>query len=230
VYGEDCNVLIEQFGLIPTFNRAVTKHTEAFQSNEIEEDEDNIFSGPVTRDVELPREQNQEPVEALSLTPPEPSVRLSNDPREKRKLAEQSPTEAQDASTQAKDAEVSVASAAVAPIVAEATQEAVTSVNAEPKVDVDASSPETISEPQVNLELASEEAESTSPEKADASAETHDQSNDSSENSAENHSDTEESDVEKAAQKSKSDADKSSRPRRPRGRPPKKASQNTDQA
>ncbi len=230
VYGEDCNVLIEQFGLIPTFNRAVTKHTEAFQSNEIEEDEDDIFTGPVTRDVELPREQNQEPVEALSLTPPEPSVRLSNDPREKRKLAEQSPTEAQDASTQAKDAEVSVASAAVAPIVAEATQEAVTSVNAEPKVDVDASSPETISEPQVNLELASEEAESTSPEKADVSAEMHDQSNNSSENSAENHSDTEESDDEKAAQKSKSDADKPARPRRPRGRPPKKASQNTDQA
>ncbi len=30
VYGEDCSVLIEQFGLIPTFNRALQKFTEEY--------------------------------------------------------------------------------------------------------------------------------------------------------------------------------------------------------
>ncbi len=32
VYGEDCSVLIEQFGLIPTFNRALQKFTEEYAS------------------------------------------------------------------------------------------------------------------------------------------------------------------------------------------------------
>lgn len=32
VYGEDCTVLIEQFGLVPTFNRALLKFTEQYIS------------------------------------------------------------------------------------------------------------------------------------------------------------------------------------------------------
>ncbi len=33
VYGEDCSVLIEQFGLIPTFNRALQKFTDEYAAS-----------------------------------------------------------------------------------------------------------------------------------------------------------------------------------------------------
>nr|WP_298893396.1 Rne/Rng family ribonuclease [uncultured Acinetobacter sp.] len=214
VYGEDCNVLIEQFGLIPTFNRAVAKYTEAFQSNEIEEDEDDVFTGPVTRDVELPREQNQEPVEALSLTPPEPTVRLSNDPRQKRKLAQQNADAPQPETTQADDVQV-IASGTVATIVADATQEAVES-DVEQKADVEPTTavPTTAATQQADLELTTEE--DTSSENDD----TPESDDDASE-------DDEKSD---RPSKTKGEDDKAARTRRPRGRPPKKASQDIDQA
>lgn len=32
VYGEDCSVLIEQFGLLPTFNRALQKFTQEYNA------------------------------------------------------------------------------------------------------------------------------------------------------------------------------------------------------
>ncbi len=214
VYGEDCNVLIEQFGLIPTFNRAVAKHTEAFQSSEIEEDEDDVFTGPVTRDVELPREQNQEPVEALSLTPPEPTVRLSNDPRQKRKLAQQNADAPQPETTQADDVQV-IASGTVATIVADATQEAVES-DVEQKADVEPTTaePSAVATQQADLELTTEE--DTSSENDD----TPESDDDASE-------DDEKSD---RPSKTKGEDDKAARTRRPRGRPPKKASQDIDQA
>ncbi|WP_374294962.1 Rne/Rng family ribonuclease [Acinetobacter sp.] len=220
VYGEDYNVLIEQFGLIPTFNRAVAKHTEAFQSSEIEEDEDDVFTGPVTRDVELPREQNQEPVEALSLTPPEPTVRLSNDPRQKRKLAQQNADAPQPETTQADDVQV-IASGTVATIVADATQEAVES-DVEQKADVEppTSVSTTAATQQADLELTTEE--DTSSENDDSP-----ESDDTSESNDDNSDDDEKSD---RPSKAKGKDDKLARPRRPRGRPPKKASQDADQA
>ncbi|MCJ8145710.1 Rne/Rng family ribonuclease [Acinetobacter sp. A3.8] len=214
VYGEDYNVLIEQFGLISTFNRAVAKYTEAFQSSEIEEDEDDVFTGPVTRDVELPREQNQEPVEALSLTPPEPTVRLSNDPRQKRKLAQQNAYAPRPETTQADDVQV-IANSTVATIVADATQEAVES-DVEQKDDVEPTTaePSAVATQQADLELTTEE---------DTSSE----NDDTSESDDDASEDDEKSD---RPSKAKGEDDKPARPRRPRGRPPKKASQDADQA
>ena len=37
VYGEDCTVLIEQFGLVPTFNRALQKFAEQYASTLVTE-------------------------------------------------------------------------------------------------------------------------------------------------------------------------------------------------
>lgn len=219
VYGEDCNVLIEQFGLIPTFNRAVTKHTEAFQSAVIAEDDEDVYTGPVTRDVELPRVQNQEPVEALSLTPPEPSVRLSNDPREKRKLAAQS-TESNSTSTQ-------------------------TVIDADATTDATASSTSVAVEPTVQEDLALAPAEQATasteaphdaiPEvEADTQAPAESEAEAATESALEHETPAEsESESEKKAtrtRKAKSDEDKPARPRRPRGRPPKKVSPTTDQS
>ena len=90
VYGEDCNVLIEQFGLIPTFNRAVKSYLEKIS---VELNQPKVQAEPlqpVTRDVVLPRTVNAESVESLPLTPPpQPASRVTNDPRERRRLAKQ---------------------------------------------------------------------------------------------------------------------------------------------
>lgn len=91
VYGEDCTVLIEQFGLIPTFNRALVKFTESYvaslnETPRVQAD----TKQPITRDVQVPVKANQDQVttEALSLVPPKSEqVRVANDPRERRRLA-----------------------------------------------------------------------------------------------------------------------------------------------
>lgn len=94
VYGEDCTVLIEQFGLVPTFNRALLKFTEQYVSSLAEQQPAQVEAEkkPVTRDVELPSKvtSEAEPVDVLPLIPPKaPQVRVANDPRERRRLAKQ---------------------------------------------------------------------------------------------------------------------------------------------
>lgn len=88
IYGDDCQVLIEQFGLITTFNRALDKFVEQYNQQHPQVTE----KKPVTRDVELPTSAptQAEPAPVLDLTPPaRPAPRLANDPRVRRELAKQ---------------------------------------------------------------------------------------------------------------------------------------------
>ncbi|TXJ09385.1 MAG: Rne/Rng family ribonuclease [Acinetobacter sp.] len=176
IYGDDCQVLIEQFGLIPTFNRALQKHLENFVVTSIEPDADDDaerFQQPVTRDVELTREINAEPVEMLALTPPQPTIRLANDPRERRRLAQQ------DHATQHTDA----VAAQPAEVAASVSEDSATFALTAPDHTVDATT------------TTAENVENT---------------------------DVEHTDVEAQHATLATTDDKPARPRRPRGRPPKK--------
>ena len=91
VYGEDCSVLIEQFGLIPTFNRALQKFTDEYATTlSVVNTETSVEKKPVTRDVAVTKaEPEAEPAPVLDLTPPTAvsEQRVANDPRERRRLA-----------------------------------------------------------------------------------------------------------------------------------------------
>ncbi|OTG80648.1 Rne/Rng family ribonuclease [Acinetobacter sp. ANC 4648] len=91
VYGEDCSVLIEQFGLIPTFNRALVKFTEEFAATlTVKPVAAEAEKKPVTRDAVVSKPAPEaEPAPVLDLTPPPPvsDNRVANDPRERRRLA-----------------------------------------------------------------------------------------------------------------------------------------------
>ena len=230
IYGEDCKFLIEQFGLVTTFNRALQKFAEQYASTLVVETAAEE-KRPVTRDVELPSQkptEEAEPAPVLPLTPPEASAsRVANDPRERRRLAKL-------AAEQAKEEHLASNIAPTAPVVesTETTQEvqetAIEAVVAQNTVG-DAA-PE-----QQALALANEEmpvvVEETAPveavESAQAAVETETavvteavEAVQTIENT-EPVASTEETDVEDEA--AKAEKEKSSRPRRPRGRPPKKS-------
>jgi ribonuclease E len=100
VYGEDCTILIEQFGLVTTFNRALQKFAEQYANTLVVETVAEE-KRPVTRDAELPTQKQTEEVEpapVLALTPPEaPATRVANDPRERRRLAKLAAEQAKEA-------------------------------------------------------------------------------------------------------------------------------------
>ena len=110
VYGEDCSVLIEQFGLIPTFNRALVKFTQQYAATlTVETVTEATEKKAVTRDVAITKAQHEvEPAPVLNLVPPQPvsDNRVANDPRERRRLAKQA---AEQAFEQAKMGQVVVA-------------------------------------------------------------------------------------------------------------------------
>lgn len=223
VYGEDCSVLIEQFGLMATFNRALDKFTQ--QYNETVVVAVTAEKKPVTRDVEVNKAQPEpEPAPVLDLTPPKPvsEKRVANDPRERRRLAklaaeqalaqakqaaqpEEKPTEpaaeAQAvAAQQAETIEVLRTDEPVKPLVADQPETAVTAAQTEPEAT---DQPENASVTAKAPVAAAEEEASAAENAAEAKAET----------------------VETEAEK----AEKSpARPRRPRGRPPKKANTATE--
>ncbi|ENX17228.1 hypothetical protein F895_01168 [Acinetobacter sp. CIP 64.2] len=223
VYGEDCTILIEQFGLITTFNRALQKFAEQYASTLAVETTVAEEKRPVTRDAELPSKkvtEEAEPAPVLALTPPEAaSIRVANDPRERRRLAKL-------AAEQAKEAHIA---STAAPAAAENTEpkEEVKKVEAVVAEETIAVAPE-----QQPLELANTDAapaevppvETVEPavvaevepvvEAATEAVET-DQAVEKAESVA-----TEADSEDEAA---KAEKEKSSRPRRPRGRPPKKA-------
>ena len=209
VYGEDCAVLIEQFGLIPTFNRALEKFTAEYAASlntstvavEVEKK-------PVTRDVEVAKATPEaEPAPVLDLTPPKPESekRVANDPRERRRLAKQA---AEQALAQAKQAQMEEA-----PVVAEPTAVAVVEKVAEVVEPVEAATEVTVTQA-VAEPIAAEEAtvETKAPAKAKAKAEPvqTELAVDFVEDRATEETAAEKEEKEKA------------RPRRPRGRPPKK--------
>ncbi|RKG29734.1 Rne/Rng family ribonuclease [Acinetobacter tianfuensis] len=222
VYGEDCSVLIEQFGLIPTFNRALQKFTEEFAATMTVQTEAPAEKKPVTRDAVITKAAPEaEPAPVLDLTPPkaETQNRVANDPRERRRLAKQALEQAKLSQTESAETAPADAPAAetvqeTAPVdapAAEIVQEAapVASAPAETAQEsaaeavIDAPAEETGSsvapaEPEpVQAELEVEAEQAKLPEQAE----------------------TAEADDDQA----KADKEKPARPRRPRGRPPKKA-------
>ena len=209
VYGEDCAVLIEQFGLIPTFNRALEKFTAEYAASlntstvavEVEKK-------PVTRDVEVAKATPEaEPAPVLDLTPPKPESekRVANDPRERRRLAKQAAEQALAQAKQAQAEEAPVAAKPTAVAVAENVAEVVEPVEAATEVTVT----EAVAEPVVAEDVT---VETKAPAKAKAKAEPvqTELAVDVIEDTATEETAAEKEEKEKA------------RPRRPRGRPPKK--------
>lgn len=227
VYGEDCTVLIEQFGLVPTFNRALQKFAEQYASTlVVEVTSETEEKKPVTRDAELPSHkpaEEAEPAPVLPLTPSQaPTPRVANDPRERRRLAKLAAEQAFEQVKQQHSAQEEVVTPAPVAEETVATAPAETQATAEPEqqplelnqstevaqpeaAPVEEKTTETVAEAPVAKELAPSKAtskakavpeETAAPTEAAADAETED---------------------------AKADKDKPSRPRRPRGRPPKKA-------
>lgn len=219
VYGEDCTVLIEQFGLVPTFNRALQNFAEQYASTLVTEvaaeAED---KKPVTRDAELPSNkpsQETEPAPVLPLTPPkEATPRVANDPRERRRLAKLA---AEQAFEQVKQQHS--ASEEAAPV-AETVEEAVVAPTAETQAPVESKQQPLELDQQVEVVANVEEtpakpvveAPVTKQPKAAAKAKA----------ATEQAVEPTEAPAESESEDSKADKDKPSRPRRPRGRPPKK--------
>jgi len=224
VYGEDCTILIEQFGLITTFNRALQKFVDQYVSTLTVETAVTEEKRPVTRDVELPTQKPTEEVEpapVLALTPSvDTQVRVANDPRERRRLAKLAAEQAKEAhiasnvsspaveNTESKE-EVKVSEEVVA-TQAEVTitapeqqplelQTAETVETATEVAAVEISEQQPVAENETTAVEATEEVTAKAPELADKKEQV---------------AVTEEGEVDK---------DKSARPRRPRGRPPKKA-------
>ncbi|USI85886.1 hypothetical protein LZ086_10845 [Acinetobacter johnsonii] len=227
VYGEDCSVLIEQFGLIPTFNRALQKFTEEYAatlSKTVTTTAVEAEKKPVTRDVEITKAQPEaEPVPVLDLTPPAPvsEQRVANDPRERRRLAKLAAEQAKQARETAPVAESSAPETAVvaeAPAAEEAAP-AATPQESEPALATESEAPVTVesSEVKSSADVATiEEVEVVvAPVQAKAPR---------ASKQAEKVEATETVAETAADESDKSDSDKPVRPRRPRGRPPKKAS------
>ncbi|ENW91397.1 Rne/Rng family ribonuclease [Acinetobacter dispersus] len=227
VYGEDCTILIDQFGLITTFNRALQKFAEQYANSLVVETTVEENKRPVTRDAELPSKkvvEEAEPAPVLALTPPEAAaIRVANDPRERRRLAKM-------AAEQAKEAHVA-SNAAPAPVESTESKEEVK--QAEDAVVAEAAV--TTAPEQQPLELASTDAVAeVAPVEAEAvepvvTAEVETVSETVAEVSepaqavekAEQATTSTEAELDDEA--AKAEKEKSSRPRRPRGRPPKKA-------
>lgn len=243
VYGEDCTVLIEQFGLVPTFNRALVKFTEQYANNQVPEakavQED---KKPVTRDAQLPSvktAEESEPAAVLPLTPPEATAnRVANDPRERRRLAklaaEQAHEQAKQAQTEPKaetmseeTTEIKTIDSAQAASIAPEVSETVEPTNHQ------AETQQTVSQEEAPTPVKTEQAKvNTEAEKATSKTQAKPVQVELNEVTAsEQTSETQVNDetTEKsAATETAADADKPSRPRRPRGRPPKKASTTTE--
>ena len=216
VYGEDCSVLIEQFGLLPTFNRALQKFADEYAANQATQTEVAVEKKPVTRDVQVAKAAPQaEPAPMLDLTPPKPASdnRVANDPRERRRLAKLAAEQAKQDHVKAVEAaapaetttEVTPSEVVEAPVVTEATTAVTENVT---PAEVATEAP---SEPvQAELEVEAPVAEAPTPKakKAEEPAqviETEKKADSSTEDNA------------------NEEGEKPARPRRPRGRPPKKA-------
>ena len=211
VYGEDCSVLIEQFGLIPTFNRALQKFTEEYAAT-LSTVATPVEKKPVTRDVVIVKATPEaEPAAVLDLTPPKATSenRVSNDPRVRRRLAKLAAEQAleQAKNVQVEATETTESTVEVTPVVENTAEVAPTVAESAPTQETLAIEPvaEETTETPVEAEVAPIEVIA----EVEAEAEVQD---------AVESTDVAETDDEKA----KADKDKPARPRRPRGRPPKK--------
>ena len=229
VYGNDCSVLIEQFGLIPTFNRALQKFTDEYAAKvSTDTAAPAAEKKPVTRDVATHTPKREaEPAPMLDLTPPKPvsDNRVANDPRERRRLAKLAAEQAKQAkleeTAQAITEPAVVAPVAENPVIAVVAEPTATStdVTIEPVAPVEAvattepaAPSEAVTEAETTVTATAPEtkaapAEKTAPVKADKKATAKPAADATTETVA----------TEQAEE------DKPVRPRRPRGRPPKKA-------
>lgn len=229
VYGEDCTVLIEQFGLVPTFNRALQKFAEQYASTlVVEVTSETEEKKPVTRDAELPSRkpaEEAEPAPVLPLTPSQaPTPRVANDPRERRRLAKLA---AEQAFEQVKQQHSAPAEEVAAP--APVTEEAVTvptetqapvvpeqqplELNQSTEATQPEASPAPVEEKTTETVAQAPVAKAPAPSKAANKAKV----------AVEETAAPAEATAEAESEDAKADKDKPSRPRRPRGRPPKKA-------
>ena len=220
VYGEDCSVLIEQFGLLPTFNRALQKFADEYAAKHVAQAEVAVEKKPVTRDVQIAKAAPEaEPAPMLDLTPPKPvsDKRVANDPRERRRLAKQAAEQAKQDHAKA----IEAAAAEPAPAVevpVEATEVAVVTEAPAEVTEKTAEAPvaaEVVAEPvQAELDVAPTATEAPVPaaepaaEKAEEVVQT---------------TETEKKADTAVEENSAAEDEKPARPRRPRGRPPKKA-------
>jgi len=225
VYGDDCAVLIEQFGLIPTFNRALVKFTEEYSATlTVVEKTDVQSKQPVTRDVAISKAAPEaQPADVLDLTPPKPENdrRVANDPRERRRLAKQAAVQAKqehqaelEQQPEEVKTEIQASPVEAAPVVTQAeevqaetpVETAVETAPAEVQV-VKAAPAKSVEKAVVATEKAKKPQQSLA---LDTTAEAA---------------------VDEDAQKADNVAtdEKPARPRRPRGRPPKKATPPADE-
>lgn len=220
VYGEDCTVLIEQFGLVPTFNRALQKFAEQYASTlVVEVTSETEEKKPVTRDAELPSHkpaEEAEPAPVLPLTPSQaPTPRVANDPRERRRLAKLAAEQAFEQVKQQHSTQEEVATPA--PVVEETVVAPVAETQAPVESKQQPLELDQVTEVASSVEEAPVEAVVEAPiakqPKAAAKAKA----------AQEQAAESTEAPTESESEDSKADKDKPSRPRRPRGRPPKKA-------
>ena len=224
VYGDDCSVLIEQFGLIPTFNRALQKFTEAYTATlTVESTDTTEEKKPVTRDVVVTKVQVEaEPAPVLNLTPPKPASdnRVANDPRERRRLAKL-------AAEQAKQARVEEAHAVEAPAVVPAVEEpVVASTEVAPTIETEAAVDVSIDEKveaEATVPVENTVTETTTPVVAETETKKEEKASTTNPKVEPSNSEELKDDAEL------SDEDKPVRPRRPRGRPPKKVTPPTEE-
>jgi ribonuclease E len=233
VYGEDCSVLIEQFGLLPTFNRALEKFTKEYNASLVAQAAPAAEKKPVTRDVEVTVAKVEvEPAPVLDLTPPKPvsDKRVANDPRERRRLAKQAAEQALQQAKQQAQAETAPA-AETAPVATEVPAKSVEAAPTETPVAAEVTAEETVNAQPAETEAtvdAAPEAEITATEtQAEDAAPV--EANVESEAAAAQAQDQAEVTTEEAESTEAEKAEKqAARPRRPRGRPPKKANTATE--
>lgn len=239
IYGDDCAILIEQFGLVTTFNRALQKFAEQYANTVAATSNTSVEEkAPVTRDVELPSQkstENVEPAPVLALTPPKaPVARVANDPRERRRLAKLAAEQAKEAhiaahakpeteNTESKEEVKTVDVPASEQVVVNETtteqpQAAETVAPTEDKAaEVVAETTEAISS--ANTETATEVA--SAPVETSTKVE---ESTETTQPTTEAPATEEEVKVETVVETpAPVEKEKPSRPRRPRGRPPKKS-------
>ncbi|TCB47233.1 Rne/Rng family ribonuclease [Acinetobacter terrestris] len=216
VYGEDCSVLIEQFGLIPTFNRALVKFTEQYAATLVHQaTEAEAPAQPVTRDVAVTKAAPEaEPAPVLALTPPAAvsDTRVANDPRERRRLAKLAAEQALEQAKKAQHSEPEAAKEVVETTATEAApvKQAEAVIEQAPVAEVTevTAAPEVVAEPVKPAKAApAEKAAKPKPAPTEVAQDV--------QALAEPKADTDTPDAD-------DDADKPVRPRRPRGRPPKK--------
>ncbi len=229
VYGEDCSVLIEQFGLIPTFNRALQKFTEEYAATlSAPAAEAAVEKKPVTRDVQVTKAAPEaEPAPMLDLTPPKPvsDKRVANDPRERRRLAKLAAEQAkQDQAKAHVEMEATpVADTAIeAPVVAEAKAATVEANVSDVAGQTEA--PEAV-QAEVPTPVQAELDVSAQPEKTEEVSKAPAKPVEEKAQAVEAEKKVEVPVDENSA----TEGEKSARPRRPRGRPPKKANTATEQ-